>query len=193
MAPTTVLISGANRGIGKGLVERYLARDDHTVVATVRDPNGEYNSLPWTIARPVCLDCSKVYHHRLRSRQLTCTRLNIEGPRRPADRPTQPAGSSEDRLDRRDGRAQGHRRGSSPGDQPPGPRHRQRGRGQRLPQGVGGQGRGTARSPRPQSVRRDLAVPGHAAAAAGFGSGEMGHDGLDRGVDGGKTVYPLFV
>lgn len=39
MAPTIVLISGANRGIGKGLVERYLARDDHTVVAAVRDPN----------------------------------------------------------------------------------------------------------------------------------------------------------
>ncbi|KAH8779993.1 hypothetical protein F5883DRAFT_449343 [Diaporthe sp. PMI_573] len=39
MAPTTVLISGANRGLGRGLVERYLARDDHTVVAAVRDPN----------------------------------------------------------------------------------------------------------------------------------------------------------
>lgn len=39
MAPTTVLISGANRGLGKGLVERYLVRDEHTVVAAVRDPN----------------------------------------------------------------------------------------------------------------------------------------------------------
>lgn len=39
MAPTVLLISGANRGLGKGLVERYLARDDHTVVAAVRDPN----------------------------------------------------------------------------------------------------------------------------------------------------------
>lgn len=46
MAPTTVLISGANRGLGKGLVERYLARENHTVVATVRDPRGEYNSSP---------------------------------------------------------------------------------------------------------------------------------------------------
>lgn len=39
MAPTTVLISGANRGLGKALVERYLARDDHTVIAAVRDPD----------------------------------------------------------------------------------------------------------------------------------------------------------
>lgn len=39
MAPITVLISGANRGLGKALVERYLARDDHTVIAAVRDPN----------------------------------------------------------------------------------------------------------------------------------------------------------
>lgn len=39
MAPTTVLISGANRGIGKGLVERYLARDEHTIIAAVRDPS----------------------------------------------------------------------------------------------------------------------------------------------------------
>lgn len=38
MAPSIVLISGANRGLGKALVERYLARDDHTVVAAVRDP-----------------------------------------------------------------------------------------------------------------------------------------------------------
>lgn len=39
MAPTIILISGANRGLGKALVERYLARDDHTVIAAVRDPS----------------------------------------------------------------------------------------------------------------------------------------------------------
>lgn len=39
MAPTIVLITGANRGLGKALAERYLARDDHTVVAAVRDPD----------------------------------------------------------------------------------------------------------------------------------------------------------
>ncbi|ORY31032.1 hypothetical protein BCR39DRAFT_527952 [Naematelia encephala] len=35
--PTTVLITGANRGIGYGIVEAYLARPDHIVVATARD------------------------------------------------------------------------------------------------------------------------------------------------------------
>ncbi|KAB8228446.1 SDR family oxidoreductase [Aspergillus alliaceus] len=39
MAPTTVLITGANRGIGKGLLELYLSRPNHTVIAANRDPN----------------------------------------------------------------------------------------------------------------------------------------------------------
>lgn len=39
MAPTIVLITGANRGIGRGLLERYLARPAHTVIAAVRDPS----------------------------------------------------------------------------------------------------------------------------------------------------------
>ena len=38
MAPTIVLITGANRGIGKGLLQRYLAQPDHTVIAANRDP-----------------------------------------------------------------------------------------------------------------------------------------------------------
>ncbi|KAF5511433.1 Norsolorinic acid ketoreductase nor1 [Colletotrichum siamense] len=41
MTPTIVLITGANRGIGKGLLEKYLARPSHTVIGTVRDPNHE--------------------------------------------------------------------------------------------------------------------------------------------------------
>ncbi|ORX38890.1 hypothetical protein BD324DRAFT_296794 [Kockovaella imperatae] len=36
---TTVLISGANRGLGFGLVERYAARDSYTVIATARNPS----------------------------------------------------------------------------------------------------------------------------------------------------------
>ena len=36
----TVLVTGANRGLGLGLVERYAARADHHVYATARDPSG---------------------------------------------------------------------------------------------------------------------------------------------------------
>lgn len=36
---TVVLITGANRGIGHGLLSRYLALPDHTVIAAVRDPS----------------------------------------------------------------------------------------------------------------------------------------------------------
>jgi len=35
---TTYLITGANRGIGLGLLETYLARPNNTVIAAVRDP-----------------------------------------------------------------------------------------------------------------------------------------------------------
>ncbi|OTB07436.1 hypothetical protein M426DRAFT_318118 [Hypoxylon sp. CI-4A] len=38
MAPTTVLITGANRGLGKGILERYAARENHIVIAANRDP-----------------------------------------------------------------------------------------------------------------------------------------------------------
>ena len=36
---TVVLISGANRGLGKGLLELYLAEQNYTVIAANRDPN----------------------------------------------------------------------------------------------------------------------------------------------------------
>ncbi|KAI8966319.1 NAD(P)-binding protein [Daldinia sp. FL1419] len=38
MASTAVLISGANRGFGRGLAERYLALPNHVVIAANRNP-----------------------------------------------------------------------------------------------------------------------------------------------------------
>ncbi|KAJ7448665.1 hypothetical protein B0H11DRAFT_2333095 [Mycena galericulata] len=38
MAPTIIFITGANRGIGKGLLERYLAQPNHIVIAGNRNP-----------------------------------------------------------------------------------------------------------------------------------------------------------
>jgi norsolorinic acid ketoreductase len=38
MTRTVVLITGANRGIGKGLLEIYLLKPDHLVIAANRDP-----------------------------------------------------------------------------------------------------------------------------------------------------------
>ncbi|KAI1212634.1 NAD(P)-binding protein [Annulohypoxylon truncatum] len=39
MAPKIILISGAARGLGKGLAERYLAQPNHIVIAANRDPD----------------------------------------------------------------------------------------------------------------------------------------------------------
>jgi len=36
---TTVFITGANRGIGRGFVTKYLLRENHIVIAAVRDPS----------------------------------------------------------------------------------------------------------------------------------------------------------
>jgi len=38
MSPIIVLITGANRGLGKGLLEQYLARPNYVVIAGNRDP-----------------------------------------------------------------------------------------------------------------------------------------------------------
>lgn len=38
MTPNVVLITGANRGIGKGLLELYLLKPNHFVIAANRDP-----------------------------------------------------------------------------------------------------------------------------------------------------------
>ncbi|KAJ5288907.1 hypothetical protein N7478_001937 [Penicillium angulare] len=39
MSSNIVLITGANRGIGKGVLELYLKKPNHTVIAANRDPN----------------------------------------------------------------------------------------------------------------------------------------------------------
>jgi norsolorinic acid ketoreductase len=39
MNPTIVLISGANRGLGEGLLNLYLAKPNHVVIAANRDPS----------------------------------------------------------------------------------------------------------------------------------------------------------
>ncbi|KAL4916598.1 hypothetical protein BDW62DRAFT_218657 [Aspergillus aurantiobrunneus] len=38
MSPKIVLITGANRGLGSGLLELYLVKPNHTVIAANRDP-----------------------------------------------------------------------------------------------------------------------------------------------------------
>ncbi|KPM37684.1 hypothetical protein AK830_g8897 [Neonectria ditissima] len=39
MSSTVVLITGASRGVGRGLLERYLARPNYTVIAANRNPD----------------------------------------------------------------------------------------------------------------------------------------------------------
>ena len=39
MAPTIVLITGANRGLGLGPLKRYLVLPDHIIFAANRDPS----------------------------------------------------------------------------------------------------------------------------------------------------------
>jgi NAD(P)-dependent dehydrogenase (short-subunit alcohol dehydrogenase family) len=39
MTNTHVLVTGSNQGIGKGILERYLARPNHTVIAAIPDPS----------------------------------------------------------------------------------------------------------------------------------------------------------
>ncbi|KAF9735223.1 hypothetical protein PMIN06_011544 [Paraphaeosphaeria minitans] len=48
---TTILITGANRGLGRAAVEKYLPRDNVTVVAAVRDPSHETSKSLATISK----------------------------------------------------------------------------------------------------------------------------------------------
>ncbi|THW42087.1 NAD(P)-binding protein [Aureobasidium pullulans] len=41
IAVTTVLVTGANKGLGRGFVQKYLSRPDTVVVAAVRNPESE--------------------------------------------------------------------------------------------------------------------------------------------------------
>lgn len=41
MAPTIVLITGCNRGIGNGLLKLYLNKPNHLIIAANRDPSAE--------------------------------------------------------------------------------------------------------------------------------------------------------
>ncbi|KAK0622330.1 putative NADPH-dependent 1-acyl dihydroxyacetone phosphate reductase [Immersiella caudata] len=45
-APTTVLITGGNRGIGLGVVEKFLSRPNYTVIALNRSPSDSLQSTP---------------------------------------------------------------------------------------------------------------------------------------------------
>ncbi|ETS73369.1 hypothetical protein PFICI_14974 [Pestalotiopsis fici W106-1] len=51
MAPTIVLITGCNRGIGKGLLERYLAKPNHTIIAANRDPKHETSQALFNLSK----------------------------------------------------------------------------------------------------------------------------------------------
>lgn len=48
---TTYLITGANRGIGRGLVAAYLAQPNTTVIAAVRGPNHTTSKSLWTLSK----------------------------------------------------------------------------------------------------------------------------------------------
>lgn len=41
MSPTVVLVTGASRGIGRGILKHYLSRPNYTVIAANRNPDDE--------------------------------------------------------------------------------------------------------------------------------------------------------
>jgi NAD(P)-dependent dehydrogenase (short-subunit alcohol dehydrogenase family) len=51
MESTVVLITGANRGLGKGLLERFLKLPDYTVIAATRNPDHPTSNELFDLAR----------------------------------------------------------------------------------------------------------------------------------------------
>jgi len=49
---TTYLITGANRGLGRGLLEAYLSRPNSTVIAGVRDPDAQTSQSLHALKKP---------------------------------------------------------------------------------------------------------------------------------------------
>ncbi|KAK4155388.1 hypothetical protein C8A00DRAFT_31812 [Chaetomidium leptoderma] len=49
MAQTFVLISGANRGLGRAFLETFLARPNHTIIAANRDPAAKTSQELWSL------------------------------------------------------------------------------------------------------------------------------------------------
>jgi norsolorinic acid ketoreductase len=62
MGPAIVLITGANRGIGKGTLELYLEKPSHTVIAANSDLNHPISRELVSLPRAECtpLDVIKV-------------------------------------------------------------------------------------------------------------------------------------
>ncbi|CAG8908674.1 unnamed protein product [Penicillium egyptiacum] len=73
--PTTILITGGNRGLGKGLVATYLSTPNTTVIATVRDPSKSesLSTLPKASG-------SSLFSHNLGALDIVIASAGISGP-----------------------------------------------------------------------------------------------------------------
>jgi norsolorinic acid ketoreductase len=69
MAPTVVLITGANRGIGKGILKLYLKKPNHTVIAAIRDPT--HPTAEALTQMPISAAGTKLYLVKIEATSLT--------------------------------------------------------------------------------------------------------------------------